>query len=93
MAEPTLVTSRIMAAVDRVAAIVQTAQLKESTRCVLGMDISLHNYDAAAGNLALRALATGGIYIGGGIAPILPSYICKRFAIKVALPICYLMYK
>ena len=26
-------------------------------------------YGAAAGNLALKYLATGGVYIGGGIAP------------------------
>ena len=77
MAEPTQVTSRITAAADRAAAIAQTAQLKESSRCVQAMDIFLHNYGAAAGNLALKALATGGIYIGGGIAPKLPRDIWK----------------
>ena len=77
VAEPTQVTSRITAAADRAAAIAQTAQLKESPRCVLAMDIFLHNYGAAAGNLALKALATGGIYIGGGIAPKLPRDIWK----------------
>ena len=31
-------------------------------------------YGAETGNLALRAMATGGVYIGGGIAPkILPA--------------------
>ena len=31
-------------------------------------------YGAEAGNLALRTVATGGVYIGGGIAPkILPA--------------------
>ena len=73
--EPTQVTSRIMAAADRAAAIAQTAQLKQSPRCVQAMDMFLHNYGAAAGNLALKALATGGIYIGGGIAPKLPREI------------------
>ncbi len=72
MDEPTQVTSRIMAAADRAAAIAQTAQLKESPRCVLAMDIFVRSYGAVAGNLALKALATGGMYIGGGIAPKLP---------------------
>jgi glucokinase len=37
-------------------------------------------YGSAAGNLALMAVATGGIYIGGGIAPkILPALRTGRF--------------
>ncbi len=72
VAESTQITSRIMAAADRAAAIAQTAQLRESPRCVQAMGMFLHNYGAATGNLALKALATGGIYVGGGIAPKLP---------------------
>jgi glucokinase len=38
------------------------------------LDLMVSIYGAEAGNLALRLLATGGIYIGGGIAPhILPK--------------------
>lgn len=37
------------------------------------LDLMVSIYGAAAGNLALKLMATGGIYIGGGIAPkILP---------------------
>ena len=37
-------------------------------------------YGAEAGNLALRTVATGGVFIGGGIAPkILPALIDGRF--------------
>jgi len=37
-------------------------------------------YGAEAGNLALRAVATGGIFIGGGIAPkILPALQTGQF--------------
>ena len=37
-------------------------------------------YGAEAGNLALRTVATGGVYIGGGIAPkILPALVAGRF--------------
>ena len=38
------------------------------------VDIFVSLYGAAAGNLALVARATGGVYVGGGIAPkILPK--------------------
>ncbi len=37
-------------------------------------------YGAEAGNLALRAVATGGLFVGGGIAPkILPALTDGRF--------------
>lgn len=77
VSEPAQITSRIMAAADGAAAIAKAAQLRESPRCAHAMDMFLHNYGAAAGNLALKALATGGIYIGGGIAPKLPRDIWK----------------
>ena len=37
--------------------------------CARALDLFVSLYGAEAGNLALRALATGGIYLGGGIAP------------------------
>jgi glucokinase len=54
-------------------------QIYESARdgrcphCVEAYDMFVSAYGSEAGNLALRALATAGVYIGGGIAPkILP---------------------
>jgi glucokinase len=45
-------------------------------RCALckdALDLFVAAYGAEAGNLALRTVATAGVYIGGGIAPkILP---------------------
>jgi glucokinase len=42
--------------------------------CEEALDLMVSIYGAEAGNLALKLLATGGIYIGGGIAPhILPK--------------------
>lgn len=75
--EPTHISSHIVDATDRAAAITQTAQAGESSRCVEALDFFLRNYGAAAGNLALKALATGGLYIGGGIAPKLAQQISK----------------
>ena len=37
--------------------------------CVKALDQFVSLYGAEAGNLALKAMATGGIFIGGGIAP------------------------
>ena len=42
--------------------------------CVATMDLWTEAYGAEAGNLAVRALAFGGVYVAGGIAPkILPK--------------------
>ncbi len=37
--------------------------------CVETLDMFVEAYGAESGNLALRAVSTGGMYIGGGIAP------------------------
>ena len=59
----------------------------KSAICEQTLDIFTSLYGAEAGNLALRVLATGGIYLGGGIAPkILPKLkeeiFLKSFAAK-----------
>ena len=42
-------------------------------RCVEALDLFVSAYGSEAGNLALRGVATGGVFVGGGIAPkILP---------------------
>ncbi len=44
------------------------------TKCVETVDMFVSAYGAEAGNLALRTVATAGVYVGGGIAPrILPA--------------------
>jgi glucokinase len=42
--------------------------------CMETLDVFVEAYGAEAGNLGLRSVATGGVFIGGGIAPkIVPS--------------------
>ncbi len=56
------------------AAVSASALEKRCPRCVEALDMFVAAYGAEAGNLALRYMATAGVYIGGGIAPkILPA--------------------
>ncbi len=63
------------------AAVISTAALDgRSELCARALDLFVAIYGAEAGNLALKVLATGGLYVGGGIAPrILPKLKEPRF--------------
>jgi glucokinase len=54
---------------DPAAVISRHALERSDTLCVRALDIFTSAYGAQAGNLALTVLATGGVYIAGGIAP------------------------
>lgn len=54
---------------DPSAAISKSALEGTSAICVQALDVFVSLYGAEAGNLALKMLATGGVYVGGGIAP------------------------
>jgi glucokinase len=59
---------------DLPAAISRSALEHRCPKCVESMEIFVGAYGGEGGNLALRAMATAGVYIGGGIAPkILPA--------------------
>jgi glucokinase len=66
--EPEWLAERITAE-DPGAVISEVALAGEAEICVQALDLFASVYGAEAGNLALRAKALGGIYIGGGIAP------------------------
>lgn len=73
--------SRLCGAVGRVedvadlpARITAAAAERRCAECVEAMEMFVSAYGAEAGNIALRTVATAGVYIGGGIAPkILPA--------------------
>ncbi len=47
---------------------------RQCDQCVQALELFVAAYGAEAGNLALRAVATNGVFVGGGIAPkILPA--------------------
>lgn len=69
MDEPEGLVAQLENAADRAAVIAQAGASGEAAICEKALDMFLSAYGAAAGNLALMALATGGLYIGGGIAP------------------------
>ena len=62
------------------ARIYESAQEKRCPQCVDAVDLFIAAYGSETGNLALRAFATAGVYVGGGIAPkILPALTSGRF--------------
>jgi len=54
---------------DKTAAVSKAALSKSSELAVKALDMFVDIYGAMAGNLALIMKATGGLYVGGGIAP------------------------
>lgn len=54
---------------DPTPAIVQAALQEKDELCVQALDLFVSLYGAEAGNLALKIMATGGVFVGGGIAP------------------------
>lgn len=61
-------------ALDLPAAIANAALSGVCEQCAEALDMLVEAYGAEAGNLALRSMATAGVYVGGGIAPkILPA--------------------
>lgn len=54
---------------DAASAVSNAALSEGNPRCMETMRLFLRYYGAEAGNLALKTMASGGIYIGGGIAP------------------------
>lgn len=54
---------------DPSAAIAKSALASKAGISVQALDIFVSIYGAEAGNLALKVVATGGVFIGGGIAP------------------------
>jgi glucokinase len=71
--EPAWLRSEFEQADDQAAVVSQAALEQRDPRCVRALDLFVAIYGSEAANLALKMLALGGVYLGGGIAPkILP---------------------
>ncbi len=68
METPAWLTDRI-AREDPNAVISELALTGKSAICEKTLDMFVSAYGAEAGNLALKTLSVGGLYVGGGIAP------------------------
>jgi glucokinase len=66
--EPAWLAERLVAE-DPNAVITELALAAKSEICEKAMDMFVSAYGAEAGNLALKLLSVGGVYVGGGIAP------------------------
>jgi glucokinase len=77
--EPEWLTARL-ATEDASAVVSEAALQRRDAECVHALEMFVDIYGAEAGNLALKVLALGGVYLGGGIAPkILPALTDGRF--------------
>ncbi len=72
--EPDWLHQELARADDPAALISRVALEGKAELCLKALDLWVDAFGAEAGNLALKALATAGLYLGGGIAPkILPK--------------------
>jgi glucokinase len=79
--EPPEVAQRFAGAPDPAVVVTETALDGSCERSRRVLETFTDIYGSEAGNLALKALAQGGVYVGGGIAPrILPFLRGGRFA-------------
>jgi glucokinase len=69
MEEPVWLAEKIAAVDDANSVITEMGLSAKSELCAKTLDMFVSAYGAEAGNLALKVLSVGGLYIGGGVAP------------------------
>ncbi len=67
--EPAWLAEKIASVPDANAVITEMGLAAKSSLCEKTLDMFVSVYGAESGNLALKVLAVGGLYVGGGIAP------------------------
>jgi glucokinase len=67
-------TTPCLAPSNAPADITRAALQRRCAGCIETLDLFVEAYGAEAGNLAIRSVSTGGLFVGGGIAPkVLPA--------------------
>jgi glucokinase len=74
--------SNLMRLGDPAAVISEFGLRGECALCQRALSMFVSFYGAAAGNLALKFMATGGVYVGGGIAPKILPKLCDGTFMK-----------
>ena len=69
MEEPVWLAQKIAAVDDANSVITEMGLAAKSELCAKTLDMFVSAYGAEAGNLALKVLSVGGLYVGGGVAP------------------------
>ena len=69
MEEPAWLAEELAAAPDPNSVITEMGLAAKSEICDKTLDMFVSAYGAEAGNLALKVMSVGGMYIGGGIGP------------------------
>jgi len=67
--EPVWLAEKIAATADPNSVITEMGLSAKAEICAKALDMFISAYGAEAGNLALKVLSVGGLYVGGGIAP------------------------
>jgi glucokinase len=67
--EPAWLAEEIAASADPNAVITEAGLAAKAEICEKTLDMVVSAYGAEAGNLALKVMSVGGLYVGGGIAP------------------------
>lgn len=73
--EPSQFAARLNRVRDRTPHIVSAAQNRELPICVATLEVFVDILAREAGNMALKTLATGGVFLGGGIPPRILPYL------------------
>ncbi|MEZ4736762.1 MAG: glucokinase [Caldilineaceae bacterium] len=77
--EPSWLTTELAVTQDATRVIMSSAldDTKDAKLCQATLDLFVTLLGAEAGNMALKVLATGGVYLGGGIPPRILSLLQK----------------